>query len=31
MMYFYFLKIIFEINASKQYKTYKKKLVFNKK
>ena len=30
MMYFYFLKIIFKINISKQFKKYKK-LIFNKK
>jgi len=28
--FFYFLKIIFEISASKQFKIYKKILIFNK-
>jgi len=30
MMFFYFLKIIFEISTSKRFKIYKKKLIFNK-
>jgi len=29
--FFYFLKIIFEISASKRFKAYKKKLTFSKK
>jgi hypothetical protein len=28
IIFFYFLKIIFDINASKRYKLYKNKLIF---
>jgi len=31
MMFFYFFKIIFEINASKRSKTYQKNLIFSQK
>jgi hypothetical protein len=30
-IFFYILKIIFKINTSKQFKTYKNKINFNKK
>jgi len=30
MIFFLFLKIILKINASKQFKIYKKNLIFNK-